>query len=107
MQILGFTILMLASTASLAQMYSCKDPQSGATKLSNLPPPWYSVRGEVRGPRTTATVGGKLIDDTGLAYEKRMELLQSAQRNQGRARGSQGGGGPQLAGAKSQHAEKD
>jgi len=101
MRLIGVMLLMLASAASLAQVYSWKDPESGATKISNLAPPWYTVRAEVRGPRTLATLGGKLIDDTALPYEKRVELLQSA------AKGQKDKAGVQVAGAKSPDSEKD
>ena len=107
MRLVGLMLLMLASPASLAQVYSWKDPETGTTKISNLAPPWYTVRAEVSGPRTVAIVGGKLIDDTALPYDKRIELLQSAQRSQGGAQGKQDKAGAQVAGAKALDSEKD
>lgn len=66
--------LSLAAASAAAQVYSWRDPVTGQTKLSNIPPPWYS-RGEiVHGPRVVATIGGRVIDDTALAYDDRLQL---------------------------------
>jgi hypothetical protein len=66
--------LLLAAGPAPAQVYSWKDPATGQSKFSNVPPSWYS-RGEiVSGPRVIATVGRKVIDDTALPYEDRLLL---------------------------------
>jgi hypothetical protein len=66
--------LLLAASPALAQVYSWKDPTTGQSKFSNIPPPWYSRSNIVRGPRVVATIGDRVIDDTALRYEDRLLL---------------------------------
>jgi len=66
--------LLLTAAPAYAQMYSWKDPGNGETKLSNIAPPWYTRDASVSGPRVIKTVNGKVVDDTGLAYEDRLLL---------------------------------
>jgi len=64
----------LVGNVAYAQVYSWKDPDTGHSRFSNIPPPWYS-RGEiVSGPRVIETLGGKVVDDTALPYEDRLLL---------------------------------
>jgi len=66
--------LSLAAASAAAQVYSWRDPATGQTKLSNIPPPWYNRGETVHGPRVVATIGGRVVDDTGLAYDDRLQL---------------------------------
>jgi hypothetical protein len=72
---LTFTVayLLLGSLAH-AQVYTWKDANTGASKISSVPPPWYSRNEKASGPRVIVTLGGKVIDDTGLPVEDRLEL---------------------------------
>jgi hypothetical protein len=45
-------------------MYQWKDPETGTTHLSGVPPAWY--RSENHGPRVFVFEKGKMIDDTGI-----------------------------------------
>lgn len=65
---------LLTGGAAHAQMYSWKDPDSGRSKLSNIPPPWYNRGASASGPRVITTRGGKVIDDTALPYRDRLAL---------------------------------
>jgi len=68
-------IAFIATSApALAQVYSWKDPASGQSRFSTIPPPWYDRGETVRGPRVTATAGERVIDDTALPYEDRLIL---------------------------------
>jgi hypothetical protein len=69
--------VLLAAVPQLtqAQVYTWRDPQSGATRISNVAPAWYRHYAEVApGPRVVVTLGRTVIDDTGLPLEKRIEL---------------------------------
>jgi hypothetical protein len=66
--------LLVAAAPAAAQVYSWREPATGQTKLSNMPPPWYKRGETVRGPRVVATIGGRVIDDTALAYDDRLRL---------------------------------
>ena len=72
---------LLFSYPAHAQMYSWKDPNTGQSKFSNIPPPWYSRGESVSGPRVTMTLGGKVVDDTALPYQDRL-LLSGKSRDQ-------------------------
>jgi len=65
---------LLVSNLACAQVYAWKDPNTGASKFSNIAPPWYSRGEQVSGPRVIVTVGGKVVDDTALPYEDRLLL---------------------------------
>ena len=65
----------LAGEPARAQVYSWKDPATGQSRLSNIAPPWYSRGENVSGPRVIATLGARVVDDTALAYERRLLLL--------------------------------
>lgn len=76
--------LLPAAAPARAQMYSWREPATGQSKLSNIPPAWY-IRGEpARGPRVVATLGGRVIDDTALPYEERLRLAGKPQESNGR-----------------------
>jgi hypothetical protein len=66
--------LALATAPAIAQVYTWREPATGQSKFSNLPPPWYSRGETVRGPRVIATIGDRVIDDTSLPYEQRLLL---------------------------------
>jgi hypothetical protein len=53
--------LLGAAADAEAQLYRWRDPDSGAVKLSSVPPPWYA-RGVSRGPHVDVIVGGKVVD---------------------------------------------
>lgn len=64
-----------AASPALAQVYEWIDPESGRKRLSNVPPPWLrQPLGERPGPRVQVYFEGRLADDTGLPWEKRVEL---------------------------------
>lgn len=67
--------LALAAATAIAQVYSWRDPPTGQSRISNVPPRWYSRGEQVRGPRVVATIGDKVIDDTSLPYEQRLQLF--------------------------------
>jgi len=60
-------------------MYAWKDPNSGQSKFSNIAPPWYHRGEQVSGPRVIQTLGGKVVDDTALPYERRLLLSGKSQ----------------------------
>jgi hypothetical protein len=63
------------SAGAAAQVYQWKDPENGATRISNTAPPWYRIAyGDRRNPRVQVYYYGVLVDDTGLAYEGRVAL---------------------------------
>jgi len=63
------------SAGAAAQVYQWKDPENGATRISNAAPAWYRIAyGDQRNPRVQAYYYGVLVDDTSLAYEGRMVL---------------------------------
>jgi hypothetical protein len=66
--------LLMVSNLAFPQMYSWKDPTNGASRFSNIAPPWYSSGETVRGPQVIVTVGRTIVDDTALPYEERLLL---------------------------------
>jgi hypothetical protein len=71
---LAAALAFLAAPA-IAQVYSWRDPTTGERRISNFPPPWYSRGEQARGPRVVATAGNKVVDDTSLPYEQRLQLF--------------------------------
>ena len=74
----GLLVVLLAglSQVAQAQVYSWQEPQSGATRMSNVAPAWYRKYPEVTtGPRVIVTLDARVVDDTALALEKRLELM--------------------------------
>jgi len=70
-------LLAAACQTTQAQVYSWREPHSGATRMSNLAPAWYRQYPDVAaGPRVVVTLGARVIDDTALPLEKRLELAQ-------------------------------
>ena len=67
-------VLLLIGGLAHAQVYSWKDAATGASRFSNVPPPWYRATEEVDGPRVLVTIGIRLIDDTALSFEDRLML---------------------------------
>ncbi len=69
-------LLLLAGLAlapqALADIYTWRDT-SGAKRMSNVAPPWYSETAQ-NGPRTQVLVNGHLVDDTWLSPEERTRL---------------------------------
>ena len=64
-----FAIVALPAVcqSAIAQVYTWKDPETGATKISNLRPAWFrSEQPKLKGPRTLMLLNGKVIDDSGL-----------------------------------------
>ncbi|MGE0873838.1 MAG: DUF4124 domain-containing protein [Burkholderiales bacterium] len=62
----------LLAAPAFADIYTWRDA-SGAKRMSNVAPPWYSET-EPRGPRTQVLVNGHLVDDTWLSPEERTKL---------------------------------
>jgi hypothetical protein len=58
--IAGVALFLTAAGDAYAEMYRWRDPQTGTTKYSNVPPPWYR-RGE-GGPSVQVIVDGKPVD---------------------------------------------
>ncbi len=71
--------LLLAAAPAFAQVYSWRDPATGQSKLSNIPPAWYSRGETVRGPRVIATIGDRVIDDTAKPFAERLRLAGKSQ----------------------------
>lgn len=71
--VLGLTFVFCALPAS-AQVYCWNDAQTGAKRLSNIPPAWYKSPDTRTTPRVQVFDNGRLIDDTGLSPEQRAEL---------------------------------
>lgn len=68
-------VAMTVSLPSLAQVYQWTDPETGKKRLSNVAPPWIlQPLLDRAGPRVQVYYEGKLVDDTGLPWEKRLEL---------------------------------
>jgi hypothetical protein len=57
---------------ALGEVYTWRD--AAATRISNLPPPWYRLEGVVNGPRVIVTRNDRVIDDTNLSIEERRLL---------------------------------
>jgi len=59
-------VLLLATaalpSAAVADMYIWKDPQTGGTRMSNIPPPW--LRDGSGGPQVEVVRENKVIDVT-------------------------------------------
>lgn len=75
----------LLTPPALADIYTWRDA-SGATRMSNVAPPWYSET-EPRGPRTQVLVNGHLVDDTWLSPEARTKLQAGRARAEAWGRG--------------------
>ena len=67
--------LLTISCSAQAEMYSWREGAS--LKVSNNPPAWYRVDRPVRGPRVVVTHGKRVIDDTGLPMDQRLNLRPS------------------------------
>jgi len=76
---------LLFTAPALADIYTWRDA-SGAKRMSNVAPPWYSET-EPRGPRTQVLVNGHLVDDTWLAPEVRTKLQSGRARAESWGRG--------------------
>lgn len=48
--VLGLVALLAAPATALADLYRWRDPQTGSTRFSNLPPPWHGENARGRGP---------------------------------------------------------
>lgn len=57
-----------------AQVYVWRDPASGVTRVSNFAPAWYARNQGMDGPRVVVTLGSRIVDDTSLPLEARLEL---------------------------------
>lgn len=59
-----FPALLLAAAllppVAVADMYTWRDPETGRTRMSNIPPPW--VRDGSSGPRVEVIRGNRVID---------------------------------------------
>jgi hypothetical protein len=64
--------LVLGAAAAQAEVYSWRDA-SGAKRISNVAPPWYTETGRT-GPRVQVLINGILVDDTGVPEEQRAKL---------------------------------
>ena len=73
-QIILAAALLLCGGLAHAQVYSWKDAATGASKFSNVPPPWYRALEAVDGPRVLVTIGVRVIDDTAQSFEERLRL---------------------------------
>lgn len=62
----------LTALPAVADIYLWRDA-SGAKRMSNVAPDWYSPSAPGR-PRTQVIVNGHLVDDTGLSAEAREKL---------------------------------
>ena len=71
--VLGLVFVCCALPAS-AQVYCWNDAQTGAKRLSNIPPSWYKNPDSRNSPRVQVFDNGRLIDDTSLTVEQRAEL---------------------------------
>ena len=68
-------LLAAVSQVTQAQVYAWREPHSGATRMSNIAPAWYRPYPDVAaGPRVIVTLGPKVLDDTALPLDKRLEL---------------------------------
>ena len=76
-------VFFYCSLAANAQVYRWTDPQTGGTHISNIPPAWYTNPGTRTSPRVAVYENGRMIDDTGLKAEQRLEL----RANRGTSRG--------------------
>ena len=73
-QIILAAALLLTGGLAHGQVYSWKDAATGASRFSNVPPPWYRAMEAVDGPRVLVTIGIRVIDDTALPFEERLQL---------------------------------
>ena len=80
-QIILAAALLLTGGLAHGQVYSWKDAATGASRFSNVPPPWYRAMEAVDGPRVLVTIGIRVIDDTAQSYEDRL-LLSGKSREQ-------------------------
>ncbi len=71
--LIGLMFLLCALPAS-AQVYQWDDADTGARRLSNIAPAWYRKPDGKPFPRVRVFDNGRLIDDTGLSAEQRLEL---------------------------------
>jgi hypothetical protein len=55
---------LLLPLLAWGQIYQYIDPETGAKKLTNVPPSWYSADKRQSGPRTLLIVRGEVVDDT-------------------------------------------
>jgi len=76
----------IVAGAAQADIYTWRDA-SGAKRMSNVPPPWYS-ESEPGRPRTQVIVNGHLVDDTGLSAEARTRLQGNRARAQSWGKGT-------------------
>lgn len=57
----ALAVALLAAGVAEAQLYRWRDPETGAVKLSSVPPPWYG-RGVSNGPHVDLIVNGRAVD---------------------------------------------
>ena len=67
-------VFLCCSLPVSAQVYCWLDAQTGAKRLSNIPPAWYKNPDPRTSPRVQVFDNGRLIDDTGLSVDQRAEL---------------------------------
>jgi hypothetical protein len=54
-------------------IYSWREADTGAQRISNVAPDWYRPDAEVVGPRVVVTLNRKVVDDTSWPLAKRLE----------------------------------
>lgn len=54
-------------------IYSWREPDTGAQRISNVAPSWYRPDAEVVGPRVVVTLNRRVIDDTSWPLAERLE----------------------------------
>jgi len=71
-------LAVLAANDSEARLYQWRNPKTGLSHLSGMPPSWYRVGS--RGPRVLVFENGVLVDDTALPVreERAVALRQAA-----------------------------
>ena len=74
MRFLTVLLCLFFAGPAIAQVYAWNDSQTGAKRLTNIPPPWYKTPDGKPHPRVTVYENGRLVDDTGLKDEQRLEL---------------------------------
>ncbi len=67
-------VLVFCALPVSAQVYYWNDAQTGAKRLSNIPPDWYKAPDSRSFPRVQVFENGRLVDDTALKDEQRFEL---------------------------------
>ena len=54
-------------------IYSWREADTGAQRISNVAPGWYRPDAEVVGPRVVVTLNRRVVDDTSWPLAQRLE----------------------------------